>query len=50
MSNDNNTLAEMIARMARLEQSALAEFYDQTCSLVYGMVRRILNSTSVAED
>jgi RNA polymerase sigma-70 factor (ECF subfamily) len=46
----NQTLTEMIARMTRLDQSALAEFYDQTSSLVFRLAQRILNNTSAAEE
>lgn len=36
--------------MAKRDQSAVAEFYDQTSSVVYGLVQRILNNTSVSEE
>ena len=36
--------------MAKMDQSALAEFYDRTSGLVYGLVKRIVNNPSVAED
>jgi RNA polymerase sigma-70 factor, ECF subfamily len=43
-------LAEIILRMAKMDQSALAEFYDRTSRLVYGLVQRIVNNPSVAEE
>ena len=43
-------LSEMIARMADQDQSALEQFYDRTSPLVYGLVLRILNNPSVAEE
>jgi hypothetical protein len=43
-------LVEIILRMAEMDQSALAEFYDRTSRLVYGLVQRIVNNPSVAEE
>lgn len=43
-------LVEMIARMTQQDQSALAEFYDRTSPLVYGLIQRILNNPSVSEE
>lgn len=43
-------LGEIIARMATKDQSALAEFYDRTNRLVYGLVQRIVNNASEAEE
>ncbi len=43
-------LAEVILRMTRSDQSALAEFYDRTGHFVYGLVLRIVNNHSVAEE
>jgi RNA polymerase sigma-70 factor, ECF subfamily len=48
---ENRTnLAEIILRMAKTDQSALAEFYDRTSRLVYGLVQRIVNNPSIAEE
>lgn len=44
------SLSQLIARMAQQDQVALEEFYDRTSSRVYGLVLRILNNPSVAEE
>ncbi len=41
---------ELIHRMSAGDQSALAEFYDQSSGLVFAMVIRILNDTGAAEE
>jgi len=41
---------ELIGRIVGRDQRALAEFYDQTCALVFGLVRRILQNPSLAEE
>lgn len=43
-------LAEIILQVAQRDQRALAEFYDRTSRLVYGLVQRIVNNPSVAEE
>ncbi|GAC1661375.1 MAG: sigma-70 family RNA polymerase sigma factor SigK [Candidatus Acidiferrum sp.] len=40
----------MIARMAQGDQSALADFYDHTGALIYGLIQRMLNNPAVAEE
>lgn len=42
--------ANLIARIASGDDRALAEFYDSTKGLVFGLVRRILDNPSVAEE
>lgn len=42
--------AELIGRMSDGDQSALAEFYDQSNRLVFGMVMRVVNDRSAAEE
>lgn len=41
---------ELIHRMTGGDQSALAEFYDQSSGLVFGLVFRILNDRNAAEE
>lgn len=41
---------ELIHKMAAGDQSALAEFYDQSSGLVFGLVLRILNDRNAAEE
>lgn len=43
------TLAGLLDRMARREQSALASFYDQTHRLVFGLLLTLLRERSTAE-
>ena len=43
-------LVETIARIAQLDQAAFAELYDRTNRMVYGVVKRILNHPSIAEE
>jgi RNA polymerase sigma-70 factor (ECF subfamily) len=40
----------LVRRMAAREQGAMAEFYDQTNALVYGLALRILGDPAAAED
>lgn len=42
--------AELIGRMSGGDQAALADFYDQSNRLVFGMVMRIVNDRSAAEE
>lgn len=42
--------AELIGRMSNGDQSALAEFYDQSSRMVFGMVMRVVNDRSAAEE
>lgn len=42
--------AELIGRMSEGDQAALADFYDQSNRLVFGMVMRIVNDRSAAEE
>ncbi|MDX2041370.1 MAG: sigma-70 family RNA polymerase sigma factor [Acidobacteriota bacterium] len=42
--------AELIGRMSDGDQSALAELYDQSSRLVFGMVMRVVNDRSAAEE
>lgn len=43
------TLVNLLDRMARREQSALAAFYDQTHRLVFGLLLTLLRERSTAE-
>jgi RNA polymerase sigma-70 factor (ECF subfamily) len=43
-------LKALIARMVQGEQAALAELYDETSALVYGLALRILRDQCAAED
>lgn len=49
-SQSQQHLVDTIARIAKLDQSALAELYDRTSRLVYGVVQSILNSPAIAEE
>lgn len=42
--------AELIQQMARGDQAALAEFYDQSSRLVFGLVLRIVKERGAAEE
>lgn len=42
--------AELVARIASGDQDAVAELYDQTSSVVYGMALRIVRDQAVAEE
>lgn len=42
--------SELIGRMSEGDQSALAEFYDQSSRLVFGMVMRVVNDHAAAEE
>ena len=41
---------ELLERMARQDQTALKEFYEQYCKLVYSFVLRILNCRAEADE
>lgn len=43
-------LAALLARIARQDQSAFAEFYAQTSRRVYGLARRVLIDSELSED
>ncbi len=43
------TLADLLERMARREQAALAAFYDQTHRLVFGLLLALLRERTSAE-
>jgi len=43
-------LAEKIAGIAKMDESALAEFYERTSRWVYGVVQRILKNHAIAEE
>jgi RNA polymerase sigma-70 factor (ECF subfamily) len=44
------TLAALVARAAKGDQTALATLYDETSALVYGLALRILRDQFAAED
>lgn len=43
-------LSEFLARIAGGDIGSFAEFYDRTCSLVYGTALRVLRDTGFAEE
>jgi RNA polymerase sigma-70 factor (ECF subfamily) len=43
-------LRNLIAAIAQQDQSAMAEFYDRTHRTVYGLILRILDDSSLAEE
>ena len=47
---ENVALAGLLARMARHDERALADFYDLTMSRVYGLTLRITRRADAAED
>ena len=48
--NRSNELAALIRRVADRDQLAMAELYDGTSRLVYGLVLRIVSDPSTAEE
>jgi RNA polymerase sigma-70 factor (ECF subfamily) len=50
VSHSAACLTATLARIALADDEALAEFYDNTNSLVFSLVRRILGNPSVAEE
>lgn len=49
-SPPRQNLSAIVVRIARMDQRALAELYELTSSLVYGIVQRILNNPATAEE
>ncbi|MBA3916694.1 MAG: hypothetical protein H0X25_23170, partial [Acidobacteriales bacterium] len=45
-----NNFVQLVLRIAARDEAALSEFYDATSNLVYGVVKKILNNPSVAEE
>jgi len=45
-----HTWSSLVHRIAAADQTALAEFYDATSHLVYGLVARILGNSADAEE
>ena len=43
-------LAALLGRVARGEESALAQLYDSTCRVVYGLILRIIGDSAAAEE
>ena len=43
-------LAALLGRVARGEESALAQLYDSTCRVVYGLILRITGDAAAAEE
>jgi len=50
LSSGGETLAELLSRIARNNEGALAELYDRTCPHVYGLALRMVREPSAAED
>ena len=44
------TLEDLMVEVARGRKSAFSEVYDQTASLVYGLVLRVVRAPSIAEE
>jgi RNA polymerase sigma-70 factor (ECF subfamily) len=49
-SETGSEFSDLIARIAQRDQLGLAELYDRTSSVVFGLARRILNNIPSAED
>lgn len=47
---DSKTEAELLARVARRDEEALACFYDRTAAVLLGIAHSIVNDASIAED
>ena len=50
LSSGDETLAGLLGRITGNSEGALAELYDRTSSLVYGLALRIVREPSAAED
>lgn len=50
LSEADQILANLLDLVARRDEAAMGEFYDQTKCLVYGLCLRILREPSAAED
>ena len=46
----SNTLEQLLVRIRQGEQAAFASFYDHTAARVFGLTKRILRKTELAED
>jgi hypothetical protein len=46
---DKENLEETIKRMAKMDHTACAEFYDRTSSVVHGLAQQMLNNPAIAE-
>ena len=49
-TGDLASLPDLVARMARRDEAALAAFYDATIARVYGLALRIVRSAAEAEE
>jgi RNA polymerase sigma-70 factor (ECF subfamily) len=49
-SDERSSLAELLRRSARGDETAFAELYDATSARVFGLVRRIIRNDAIAED
>lgn len=49
-NQDNATLEQLLARSAQGDQVAFAAFYDHTAARVFGLAKRIVRRTELAED
>src|SRR5438552_12915401 len=50
LSDDDEALCALVARVARSDQSALAQLYDATASRVYSLARSVTRNLQCAED
>jgi len=50
LSDDDEALCALVARVARSDQEALAELYDATASRVYSLARSVTRNLQCAED
>jgi RNA polymerase sigma factor (sigma-70 family) len=48
--SEQETLENLVARMARAEEAALAQFYDATAACTYALARRIVRDMQSAEE
>lgn len=49
-NQDNATLEQLLARSAQGDQAAFAAFYDRTAARVFGLAKRIVRRSELAED
>src|SRR5258707_10895450 len=50
LSNGQSRLSLLLSRIVQRDENALAELYDSTGRVVYGMALRLVRDSSAAED
>ena len=50
LADGQSSLARLLSRIAQRDESTLAQLYDQTSRIVYGLSLRLVRDPSVAED